>query len=105
MKRLGYPRWHHSKSNRSFPERYWEGVLNRAGIQHQDEFQVLNPDGHYYSLDFKIDVNGNLIALEIDGEQHKDRVEHDKKRDSFISSIGYIVYRVPWNYVNNDSGK
>jgi very-short-patch-repair endonuclease len=47
-----------------------------------------------YFLDFLIEKNGKKIDLEIDGKQHKDRKDHDKERDEYLTDLGYIVYRI-----------
>ena len=58
-----------------------------------------------YFLDFYIEVNEVKLDLEIDGSQHKNRKADDLKRDTFLSSIGYTIYRVEWNEINSDNGK
>lgn len=37
-----------------------------------------------------------MIDLEIDGKQHKysENIIHDKIRDEYLISLGYIVYRI-----------
>lgn len=47
-----------------------------------------------YFLDFLIEKNGKKIDLEIDGKQHKDRKDHDKERDEYLTNLGYIIYRI-----------
>ena len=61
----------------------------------------------WYSIDFALVKNGKKIDLEIDGRQHKykERKESDKKRDIFLTSKNWIVYRVEWNEINTDRGK
>jgi very-short-patch-repair endonuclease len=58
-----------------------------------------------YFLDFLIEKNNIRIDLEIDGKQHKYRVQHDLMRDEFLTANGYVVYRVEWNEINSESGK
>ena len=85
----------------SFPERFWMRVLNSNNIEYVHNYHFYNK----YFLDFYIIKNGNEIDLEIDGKQHEDRKEEDDKRDDFVKDKNVIVYRVKWNYVNNDKGK
>lgn len=86
----------------SYPESFWINVLNNNYISYIKEKHV----GKYF-LDFYIKINNNLIDLEIDGKQHsyKERIESDKIRDSFLKSLGYIVYRIKWNEINTENGK
>lgn len=86
----------------SYAERFWMKVLENNDIEYQKEYSL---DGKYF-LDFFIEKNGQKIDLEIDGKQHtyKDRIEHDKIRDEYVSNAGFIVYRVPWNTISNEDG-
>ena len=45
------------------------------------------------------------IDLEIDGNQHKYRKEHDTTRDGNLSKIGIYVYRIKWININSKKGK
>lgn len=58
-------------------------------------------------LDFLIEKNNIKIDLEIDGKQHNypERKKHDLERDSYLSNLGFIVYRIPWNEINTENGK
>lgn len=60
-------------------------------------------DNYNYFLDFYIE--DKKIDLEIDGNQHKRRKEHDEERDELLSKNGYIVYRIQWKSINSDNGK
>ena len=64
-------------------------------------------NGERYFLDFYIEIGDRKIDLEIDGKQHKykDRQESDIKRDNFLISKGYEVYRIDWNEINTENGK
>lgn len=85
----------------SYPEKFWMSVLDNNGISYiREDFSTKK-----YFLDFLIEKNGQKIDLEIDGKQHKYRVEHDITRDKYLTDLGYIVYRVEWNCINNDKGK
>ena len=90
-----------TRGKRSYPENFWENVLNNNSISFiPEDFSTKK-----YFLDFLIEKNGKKIDLEIDGKQHKDRQEHDRERDKYLDDKGFIVYRVKWNSVNNDTGK
>jgi len=66
-----------------------------------------NNKSKFYYIDFALVKNGKKIDLEIDGRQHKykERKESDKKRDIFLTSKNWIVYRVEWNEINTNKGK
>ena len=90
-----------SRGVRSYPEKFWENVLNNNSISFiPEDFSTKK-----YFLDFLIEKNGKKIDLEIDGKQHERRKEHDKKRDDFLIENGFIVYRVKWNSINTEVGK
>lgn len=89
-----------SRNISSYPEKFWMSVLDNNNIEYKREVYV----GGYF-LDFVIEKNGKIVDLEIDGGQHIDRKEHDAKRDIYLESLGYIVYRIDWNSINKDEGK
>jgi very-short-patch-repair endonuclease len=95
-----------SRNITSYAERFWVNVLDNYSIIYEREAPVWHGSANYF-LDFKLERNGKLIDLEIDGKQHayEDRVESDKVRDAFLESNGYIVYRVPWNEISSEHGK
>ncbi len=65
-----------SRNIKSYPEIFWEKVLNNNGISFIREKRV-----NGYFLDFVLRKGNKEIDLEIDGKQHKyeDRKIHDKK--------------------------
>ena len=90
-----------TRGKRSYPEKFWENVLNNNGIRFvPEDFSTKK-----YFLDFLIEKNGKKIDVEIDGKQHKERKEHDIERDGFLAENGFIVYRVKWNSINSEVGK
>jgi very-short-patch-repair endonuclease len=95
-----------SRKITSYAERYWIEVLNAENISYEREVPVKHEKSNYF-LDFVIERNGKLIDLEIDGKQHcyEDRAEADIVRDDFLQSVGYLVYRIPWNTVNTVEGR
>jgi len=90
----------------SYAEKFWMKVLSNNDINYQRELVVRHEKSNYF-LDFYIEVNGNKIDLEIDGKQHqyKERAESDIVRDNYLKSLGYIIYRIPWNEINSEAGK
>lgn len=86
----------------SYAERFWMNVLDNNNIKYQKEYSL---NGKYF-LDFLLEKNGKKIDLEIDGKQHQyeERKIHDKRRDEYIISEGYIVYRISWNRISTKSG-
>lgn len=99
-----------SRNITSYAEKFWKQVLDNNNIKYIREQLVEYGNlgnGERYFLDFYIEHNGRKIDLEIDGKQHKyqDRQESDIKRDNFLKSLGYEVYRIDWNSINTDKGK
>lgn len=68
----------------------WEPAIVRTGDAPQ--FGRGGKPSHY-----KIDIaNRRLkIAVEVDGESHRNRKEQDKKKQDFLESRGWTVVRVP----------
>lgn len=92
-----------SRNITSYPEKFWINVLDNNEISYiREDFSTKK-----YFLDFVIEKDGKKIDLEIDGKQHKyeDRKQHDKERDEYLQNLGYIVYRIEWNSINNEKGK
>lgn len=100
----GRSRWNIHRNQISYAERFWKKVLENNKIDFKREVAVKQADEqHCYFLDFVI---GN-IDLEIDGKQHKDadRIISDTKRDEYLTSLGFKVYRIEWNEINSSTGK
>ncbi len=96
------------KHSISFPEQFWMRVLASNNIFYYREFIVkTNNKSICYYIDFALVKNNKKIALEIDGRQHKykERKVSDKKRDVFLTSKNWIVYRIEWNEIYTDRGK
>lgn len=87
----------------SYPEKFWIQVLRNNNILYDRE----NYENGRYFLDFHIVKNCKEIDLEIDGKQHTypERKAHDIERDAILTEMGYIIYRISWNSVNNEKGK
>lgn len=90
--------WSRSKNRGNYIERYWNFVLShvyklKTEIQYKVKCSSIETNNHYYYLDILVNSN---IDLEIDGPFHDE--ERDKRRDEYLTSKGYIVYRVP--YIN-----
>ncbi|MCQ2975068.1 MAG: endonuclease domain-containing protein [Bacteroidales bacterium] len=100
----GRPRWNIHRNQISYAERFWKKVLENNKIDFTREVAIKKADNqHCYFLDFVI---GN-IDLEIDGKQHKDadRIISDAKRDEYLTSLGFKVYRIDWNEIKSEKGK
>lgn len=84
----------------SYPELFFINILKHYNIVYEYD----KPVGKYY-VDFAI--KEKMIALEIDGGQHKEisLKYRDDKKDKFLIENGWVVYRIPWKSINNDSGK
>lgn len=88
-----------SRNITSYPEKFFAGVLNNNGVSY-----TINKKVDQYFIDFAIE--DKMIDLEIDGKQHKypDRKESDRKRDKYLQSVGWKVYRIEWNSINDEDG-
>ena len=95
-----------SRNITSYAEQFWKNVLDLNLIQYQRELPVKHDNSNYF-IDFYIRVGEYNIDLEIDGKQHlyEDRIESDKIRDAYLTSLGYLVYRIAWNELSSDEGK
>ena len=88
--------WQNRKIKNSYPEQFWMRVFDNNGIQYEREYQIKNENSTgSYKLDFLID---DVYDIEIDGSQHKqnDIFQKDIRRDLYLKSLGYKVYRIPW---------
>lgn len=97
-----------NRSKQSYPERFWQSVLENNNIKFQREVQFIYDNSRYY-FDFVIVLeNGKKLDLEIDGKQHyydDDRLHHDAIRDKRARECGYLVYRIRWNNMTKRIGK
>ena len=44
------------------------------------------------------------LCVEVDGEQHKSRVEADASRDQYLGARGIATYRIPTSDMFDDNG-
>ena len=87
-----YRKYHKSKGP-SYAEKYWMGVFDRYGLKYEPQLPFGTYDLDFAFLDKKID-------FEVDGKQHKSDskiVEHDKRRDEYVSGEGWIILRTSWS--------
>jgi len=93
----------------SYPEQFFIKVLDNNNIEFKFNYPInkrkdLYIDEPYnYFLDFYFPEK--KIALEIDGNQHKYRTEHDRLRDERLQNVGIKIFRIKWKSINNDKGK
>lgn len=93
--------WHNRKGERSYPEHYFEDVFKNEGITGWIPDKKV---GRWF-IDFAF--NDKMIALEIDGKQHKypDRAESDRLKDEYLKSQGWKVIRVDWFNPRTEDGR
>jgi len=88
-----------------YPERFWIEVLKSNNINYYHDFPIQKPSGGrgVYRLDFLVDN----IDIEIDDSLHDAPNIHAKdiKRDEYLKSLGYIIYRIKWVDPCNDVKK
>lgn len=86
----------------SIPEMFWMSVLDLNNISYMHDYIIHKPKGErgVYRIDFLIDN----YDIEIDGATHNNISIKDKdnRRDNYLKSIGYIVYRIKWIKPNTD---
>lgn len=86
-----YKRNHSSKE--SYPEHYFSEYFKTNNIEVIEQYSI-----HSYHLDFcNIEKK---IDIEIDGEQHyvdHKIVAHDEKRNAYLQSLGWTIFRVRWS--------
>ena len=83
---------HYSIKN-SYPEEYFLDLFKKEGIDLKHHLQV-----GLYQLDFY--NKDKMIDVEIDGEQHhldERIVESDVRRNNYLASLGWRVYRIRWS--------
>lgn len=102
-KHSGWAFINHDKKRRSYPEKYFIQKLKEYKISTTYKVKEKLPYSKY-TLDFvivKLKIN-----IEIDGQQHfrtKEALEHDHKRDQFMISEGWKVYRIAWKEIQTNS--
>jgi len=84
----------------SYPEKFWKQVFENNNVDYIHGEYVHNEKAGLgaavYELDFLID---GKYDIEIDGSLHEkfeDVKKKDIRRDAYLTSLGYIVYRIPW---------
>lgn len=92
----------------SYPEKFFIDVLNNNNIKFEHNYPVKQSslginNGYNFFLDFFIE--DKKIDLEIDGQQHSSRQQHDIERDSLLTNCGYFVYRINWKSIKSENGK
>lgn len=86
-----------------YSERFWKQVFDNNLITYQQNVNIWKPGPNNYFLDFLI----NDVDVEIDGAFHElsDVKEKDIKRDKWLISLGYKVYRIKWINPNTEKNK
>lgn len=94
-----------NRSIRSVPELFWKTILDENNISYQYDYVVHKPKGEngVFRIDFLVDN----YDIEIDGNLHKRQCikDKDKRRDQYLQSLGYTVYRINWVNPSNDKNK
>lgn len=92
--------WTCRKMKPSYPEQYFIKVLDNGEWQYIPEYKV----GKYF-IDFAFE--NVMVALEIDGKQHKrpDYAERDRRKDKLLIENGWTVFRIDWVNPINDKNK
>jgi very-short-patch-repair endonuclease len=91
--------WHTRRGEASYPEKYFEDVFSKEGISGWTREKKV---GRWF-IDFAF--SDRMIAVEIDGRQHDERVESDTQKDEFLRSKGWTVIRVRWYNPRTEQGR
>jgi len=91
--------WHYRKGETSYPERYLEDVFSQESIVGWVREKKV---GRWF-IDFAFEQQ--KIAVEMDGRQHDERADQDKKKDDFLTSQGWKVIRIKWFNPRTEQGK
>lgn len=88
--KIPYKLWHSSEI--SYPEQYFKEVFKKENIDLKYHLQV-----GLYELDFYNEDSKKYI--EIDGGTHykKNVQEIDKRKDNYLSSLGWVGKRIKWD--------
>jgi very-short-patch-repair endonuclease len=75
----------------SYPEQYFINMFNKDKIYINREVKK----GRFF-CDFVWE--DRMLVLEVDGSQHTrpDHQERDARKDAFLKSLGYTVFRIQW---------
>jgi len=104
MMEIGKIKSWQSRNIKSYPERFFEKVLNNNNLSYEINKPLRCEDRNYF-LDFYFaDKN---IDLEIDGKQHymPERIVSDINRDTVLTEKGIKVFRIKWKSINTEDGK
>lgn len=78
------------RSNMSVSEQWFWAAVRKDLLGFRFRRQVaIGP----YFLDFY--VPKAKLCIEIDGEQHQDRIEQDQRRDAYLAEFGILTLRIP----------
>lgn len=94
-----YKRNHSCKE--SYPEEYFTTVFENEHLHLKKQYRF-----HSYTLDF-CDVD-KKVDIEVDGDQHyldPVIIEHDKRRNKFLTDAGWTVFRIRWSDYKKMSDK
>lgn len=93
--RSEYMKAHPEKYRRkqSYMEKSFSDWLNDLNVDYETEkhFRDTNINKNYF-VDFIFE--DRKLIIELDGNQHLKRKEHDEMRDNFLTSMGYRVIRI-----------
>lgn len=88
------------KSEKSYPEKFFEGIIEREFIdkKYEYDYRIGKWWGDFVWLHKK-------LVIEIDGEQHlqKERMESDQRKDKYLVENGWKVLRITWSRFMKDT--
>lgn len=104
-KRSGDSAWEkRSRGEFSYLEEWFNKKCEDRGIY--EKYDVINEYTIFpYSIDFAF-IN-EKVAVELDGKCHfingNERIEKDIKKDNFLISLGWKIFRIRYDQINDDS--
>lgn len=82
-----------TRRKKSYMEVSFGKWLNDRNISFDDEVHFRNNElNKNYFVDFLFE--DKKLIIELDGNQHENRKEHDDERDKFLTKLGYNVFRI-----------
>ena len=90
------------QSSNEFASTVWQWIRNRLCCNQKFRREVPIPP---YTVDFC--CSDLKLVIEIDGEPHltPEGLEHDRRRDQYLSSLGYKILRIPGYDVVRNGGE
>lgn len=91
--------WQSRSIKYSYPEQFWKTVFENNNVNYLHSIRIHNEKTGIGAASYEIDfLINDIYDIEIDGGQHleEDICTKDIRRDAYLTSLGYVIYRIPW---------